>query len=33
MPGVVFENAAGEIVGIEVKSAALVTRRDFLGLE
>ncbi len=29
----VLENAAGEIVGIEVKSAASVTRRDFLGLE
>jgi hypothetical protein len=27
------ENSAGEIVGIEVKSAASVTRRDFLGLE
>lgn len=29
----VLENAAGKIVGIEVKSAASVTRRDFLGLE
>ena len=29
----VLENSAGEIVGIEVKSAASVTRRDFLGLE
>ncbi len=28
----VLENAAGEIVGIEVKSAASVTRRDFLHL-
>ena len=29
----VLENSAGEIVGIEVKSAASVTRRDFLGLD
>jgi predicted AAA+ superfamily ATPase len=29
----VLENSAGEIVGIEVKSAASVRRRDFLGLE
>jgi predicted AAA+ superfamily ATPase len=29
----VLENSAGEIVGIEVKSAASVARRDFLGLE
>jgi uncharacterized protein len=29
----ILENSAGEIVGIEVKSAASVTRRDFLGLE
>jgi uncharacterized protein len=29
----VLENSAGEIVGIEVKSAASVTRRDFQGLE
>lgn len=29
----VLENAAGEIVGIEVKSAASVTRRDFRGLD
>ena len=29
----VLENSTGEIVGIEVKSAASVTRRDFLGLE
>lgn len=29
----ILENPAGEIVGIEVKSAASVTRRDFLGLE
>jgi len=29
----VLENSAGEIVGIEVKSAASVTRRDFRGLE
>ncbi|HEY3655693.1 MAG TPA: ATP-binding protein [Steroidobacteraceae bacterium] len=29
----VLENSAGEIVGIEVKSAASVTQRDFLGLE
>jgi predicted AAA+ superfamily ATPase len=29
----ILENAAGEIVGIEVKSAASVTRPDFLGLE
>ncbi|SRR6266404_7611069 len=29
----VLENSVGEIVGIEVKSAASVTRRDFLGLE
>ena len=29
----VLENSAGEIVGIEVKSAASVTRRDFFGLE
>ena len=29
----VLENSAGELVGIEVKSAASVTRRDFQGLE
>jgi predicted AAA+ superfamily ATPase len=29
----ILENSAGEIAGIEVKSAASVTRRDFLGLE
>jgi uncharacterized protein len=29
----VLENAAGQIVGIEVKAAASVTRRDFAGLE
>ena len=29
----ILENSAGEIVGIEVKSAASVTQRDFLGLE
>jgi predicted AAA+ superfamily ATPase len=29
----VLESSAGEIVGIEVKSAASVTRRDFPGLE
>jgi predicted AAA+ superfamily ATPase len=29
----VLENAAGQIVGIEAKSAASVTRRDFSGLE
>jgi hypothetical protein len=29
----VLQNAAGEIVGIEVKAAASVTRRDFQGLE
>ena len=29
----VLENAAGQIVGIEVKAAATVTRRDFGGLE
>lgn len=29
----VLENAAGEIVGIEVKAAASVTRRDFSGLD
>jgi predicted AAA+ superfamily ATPase len=29
----VLENAAGEVVGIEVKAAASVTRRDFRGLE
>lgn len=30
---VVLENAAGKIVGIEVKSAATVTARDFKGLQ
>jgi predicted AAA+ superfamily ATPase len=29
----VLENTAGEVVGIEVKAAASVTRRDFAGLE
>jgi predicted AAA+ superfamily ATPase len=29
----ILENSAGEVVGIEVKSAATVTRRDFAGLE
>jgi predicted AAA+ superfamily ATPase len=29
----VLENAAGQMVGIEVKAAASVTRRDFVGLE
>lgn len=29
----ILENAAGQIVGIEVKAAASVTRRDFAGLE
>jgi predicted AAA+ superfamily ATPase len=29
----VLENAAGDIVGIEVKAAASVTRRDFRGIE
>jgi len=29
----VLENATGQIVGIEVKPAASVTRRDFVGLE
>src|SRR5207244_2148926 len=29
----VLENAAGQIVGIEVKAADSVTRRDFAGLE
>jgi predicted AAA+ superfamily ATPase len=29
----VLENSAGEIVGIEVKAAASVMRRDFAGLE
>jgi len=29
----VLENAAGQVVGIEVKAAASVTRRDFAGLE
>ena len=29
----VLESSAGEIVGVEVKSAASVTRSDFLGLE
>lgn len=29
----VLENSAGQIVGIEVKAAASVTRRDFAGLE
>lgn len=29
----VLENSAGEVIGIEVKSAATVTRRDFAGLE
>ena len=29
----VLEVAAGQIVGIEVKAAASVTRRDFAGLE
>lgn len=29
----VLENAAGELVGIEVKAAASVTRRDFAGLD
>ena len=28
----ILENAAGQIVGIEVKAAASVTRRDFAGL-
>ena len=30
---IVLEDSAGEMVGIEVKWAAPVTRRDFLGLE
>ncbi len=29
----VLENAAGQVVGVEVKAAASVTRRDFAGLE
>ncbi len=29
----ILENSAGQIVGIEVKAAASVTRRDFSGLE
>ncbi len=29
----ILENSAGEVIGIEVKSAATVTRRDFVGLE
>lgn len=29
----VLENAQGEIVGIEVKAAASITRRDFSGLD
>lgn len=29
----VLENPAGEVVGIEVKAAASVTRRDFAGLD
>jgi hypothetical protein len=29
----ILENSAGEMVGIEVKSTASVTRRDFQGLE
>jgi predicted AAA+ superfamily ATPase len=29
----VLENSAGQIVGVEVKAAASVTRRDFAGLE
>jgi predicted AAA+ superfamily ATPase len=29
----VLENAGGQIVGIEVKAAASITRRDFAGLE
>jgi uncharacterized protein len=29
----ILENAAGQIVGIEVKAAASVTRRDFAGLK
>lgn len=29
----VLENAQGQIVGIEVKAAASVTRRDFSGLD
>ncbi len=29
----VLENAAGQIVGIEVKAATSVMRRDFAGLE
>jgi uncharacterized protein len=29
----VLENARGQIVGIEVKAAASVTRRDFSGLD
>ena len=29
----VLENAQGQIVGIEVKAAASVTRRDFFGLD
>jgi predicted AAA+ superfamily ATPase len=29
----VLEDSAGEVIGIEVKSAATVTRRDFVGLE
>ena len=28
-----LENAQGQIVGIEVKAAATVTRRDFSGLD
>lgn len=29
----VLENTAGEVVGIEVKAAASITRRDFAGLD
>jgi predicted AAA+ superfamily ATPase len=29
----ILENSAGEVIGIEVKSVATVTRRDFVGLE
>ena len=29
----VLQNAGGQVVGIEVKAAASVTRRDFAGLE
>jgi len=29
----VLENARGQVVGIEVKAAASITRRDFAGLE